>query len=131
MLHVGLCRCRMLIILLASATQVVCCDPDRLRGVLLNLYTNAGVFNLSASNRAVQLVLLVLQHVMWCVVHCSVTTVSLVSAAALLTSTSSRQGAFVVGCVPKMLTLCRVPALPLAVQPSSPNAGTSCCVCAV
>lgn len=22
--------------------QVVCCDPDRLRGVLLNLYTNAG-----------------------------------------------------------------------------------------
>lgn len=23
--------------------QVVCCDPDRLRGVLLNLYTNASV----------------------------------------------------------------------------------------
>lgn len=24
--------------------QVVCCDPDRLRGVLLNLYTNAAKF---------------------------------------------------------------------------------------
>lgn len=27
---------------LNNVPEVVCCDPDRLRGVLLNLYTNAG-----------------------------------------------------------------------------------------
>lgn len=30
---------------LNNVPDVVCCDPDRLRGVLLNLYTNAGAEN--------------------------------------------------------------------------------------